>query len=818
MKLFTILYFVLTTLTFSQTSSLVGEIHNKQTGEGIPFVNIGVEGTYFGTSSNEHGKFKLTLKNGSHNLIISCVGYGTHKISVTVPNENGILINLEPIPIELPEVIVTADENPAYSIIRKAIADKERNKKGLLNYYYDFYSKSVLKSGKEIMLIEEDVGEGLKTLPDDVKEHKTLLFKTKNIAKADFQKFDLNILVKKVIDFTNDSLSLGLFVLHLPIAKLAFDYYDYRLIGVQQSGKHNYYKIKVIPLSKIRPSLKGEILIDDSSYALTGLNLTLENRNLIPFTKFKMSIIQNLINYKNYWLPKYYNVDVEFSSNYYNLISLDSLNTTYIKVFNNFATNVNKNDSLLKNINGLVSLDSLITAYKKVHNDYSDSLMQNLIRLADTTFSIKPKIITQSEMDSIRLYPLSLAEKKAYQNIDSTKDIVSSLKLGGIGGEYIKHTDFKKMDEEQNKGNQKFGVGKLFKYANIQNNRVDGILLGLRYSNWISDVLNISLRTGYTLARKDVKTNLSFYVPIKHSFIDGIELTGNYGTKPLNVFSPYSDLWNSIAVTLGFEDQFNYLFSKGGTLSVKKYLGKNISAELGFTIESQKSVNAIKYYSIFSSKRNVRLNPEIMDGADNRIVLNFESGSSPFKTSFTTTSGFISQIEFSSKLFGSKFNYTRINAAYQFHIKPFYDELFFSPYLGVYIEASAVLGSFGPQHLYTPQTALGVYSPFGTFKALHPYQLIGDKSIAVHLEYDWRKTFFDMLGIYFPVAWNIELTTGVNGLRIWNNSGYLSNINSNKYYWEIYGGISGILGIININAAYNSFKNVVVRFEFSKFF
>ena len=86
------------------------------------------------------------------------------------------------------------------------------------------------------------------------------------------------------------------------------------------------------------------------------------------------------------------------------------------------------------------------------------------------------------------------------------------------------------------------------------------------------------------------------------------------------------------------------------------------------------------------------------------------------------------------------------------------------------------------------------------------------------MEHNWRKTFFDMLGIYFPVSWNIELTTGVNGLRIWNNSGYLSNITSNKYYWEIYGGISGILGIININAAYNSFKNVVVRFEFSKFF
>ena len=75
-----------------------------------------------------------------------------------------------------------------------------------------------------------------------------------------------------------------------------------------------------------------------------------------------------------------------------------------------------------------------------------------------------------------------------------------------------------------------------------------------------------------------------------------------------------------------------------------------------------------------------------------------------------------------------------------------------------------------------------------------------------------------MLGIYFPIAWNLELTTGVNGLKIWNDSGYLKEINSNDYYWEVYGGISGILGVININVAYNRLKDTAVRFGFSRFF
>ena len=788
MKLFATLFLVLTSVSFSQSTSLTGKIRNQKTGLSVPYVNIGVEGTYYGTSSNEQGEFKLTLKKGTHHLIISCVGYETKKIIVAVPNKKEINIEIKPIIIELPEVIVNAEENPAYAIIRKAIANKEKNKEGLLNYHYNFYSKNILKSGKDIVFIEEDIGEGFNDLSSNAVELKTEMLHTENISGKTFQQTDFNFFEKNIIDFTEDSLKLGKFVFHLPLSKFAFDYYDYKLLGLLQSGKHVFYQIEVIPLSKIRPTFKGEILIDDSSYALTGLDLMLINRNLMPFTNFKMSIIQNLINYKNYWLPKYYKIDITYDINYYYLIRLDSAITSYIKVFNNHLINVNKNDSLLQNIN----------------------------QLSDSTFNSEPEIITKNVMDSLRLYPLSPDETKAYQNIDSTKKIVSSLKLGGVGGKFIKNTDF---ERNHKKTNGKFTIGAVFKYINLQNNRVDGITAGLKHSGWISDkVASYSVQAGYALAREDINANFSLNVPIKNSFFNGIELSGNYATRPVNVFSHYPDFWNSAAVTLGFEDHFNYLHSTGGSLAVKKTLGKHTYAKLGFTIESQKSIDAIKYYSIFNSNRNVRINPQIINGMDNRIVLNFNSGKSPYKMNFMTADGFTSQVELSSKLFGSNFNYTRINVAYQFYIKTMYDELFFSPYLGIFIEASGIFGSYGLQHLYTPQTALGIFSPFGTFKGLAPYQFVGDKSIAIHLEHNWRKTFFDMLGIYFPVAWNLEFTTGINGLGIWNDSNFLINRNTDKYYWEVYAGISGILGIINVNAAYNSFKNTVVRFGFSKIF
>lgn len=787
MKLFLILFFTFTSFLFAQKTNLTGKIYNLQTRRPIPFVNVGIQGTYFGTSSNEYGNFKLVLSNGSYNLIVSCVGFESTIIKVSIPNENEISINLKPIPIELPEVVIDADENPAYTIIRKAIANKKKNKLGLKNYNYDFYSKNIFKSGEEIVFIEEDVGEGFKILPNDVKELKTELSKTKNISKQTFQNSDLNFFEKEIIDFTDDSLTLGKFVFHLPISKFAFDYYDYLLLGVQQSNNHNFYQIKVIPYSKIRPTFRGEILIDDSSYALAGLNLTLENRNLMPFTDFKMSIIQNLINYKNYWLPKYYNIDIETNINYYHLIKLDSAITSFVKVFNNYKINLNKDDPLLKNIN----------------------------QIGDTTIHFDSKLITKTEMDSLRLYPLLLRETKAYEEIDSTKRIVSSLKLGGIGGEYIKSN----IENPKAEPDTSFNILNVFKYLDFQNNRVDGIMLGLKHSDWVNKSLfNYSTNIGYSFSRKDIESNLSLFFPVKNSFVNALEFNANYSTLPIISLTQYSEFFNAISVSLGFEDQFNYYFSRGLSVGAIKNITKKTNVKFSLNIESQRSITEKKYYSIFNSNRKLRKNPKIIEGMDNCILLELNIGSSPYKFDVQTNDGFSSKIEYSSELIGSDFNYLKVSLGSQFFIRTFYDELFFSPYMAIFIEVNSVLGSFGPQHLTTPQTAMGVFSPLGTMKGILPYQFIGDKSISIHLEHNWRKTFFDMLGIYFPVAWNLELTTGISGLGIWNDSNYLNEIKSDDYYWEIYSGISGILGLLNINVAYNKLRDTVVRFGFSKFF
>lgn len=780
-QLIFILLFTTLINLLSQTNSLTGIVADQVTGKPIPFVNIGIKDSYFGTSSNENGEFRITLEKGSYILVISCIGYKTKLVYVKIPDQSELSVNLNPNVIELPEVIVDAEENPAYSIIRKAIENKEKNKAGLSNYYYNFYSKNILTSGRDIVFIEEDLGEGIKKLNKNAEEIKQKIYHTENISKKTFSSKDLNILENGIIDFTEDSLKLGDdFIFHLPLSKFAFKYYDYELVGIKQSDKQNFYQIKVIPYSKIRPTFAGEILIDDSSFALAGVDLTLISRNLLPFTNLKMSIIQNLIYQNNYWLPKYYNIVLETNMNYYHIFRLDSAITSYVKVFNNIKVNVDENSQLLKNIK----------------------------QIADTSFKNEPQFVSLNKMDSIRLYPLSLKEDDAYNKIDSNKTIVSSLQLGGIGGEYVKKAEQNRIDKDTSG----FNVFSTLKYLSFRNNRVDGISLGLRFSNFkLGKLFGFSAGTDYSFVRENMNSEFNFEFKPNDFIINKFSLFGYYKSKPAYVYTPYSQLFNTLSVLFGFEDQYDYYQSKGIGAYFQKELGGKTNIKLGLTFENQKSLKAKKYYSLFNSKQYLRPNLVTGKGNDNRFVFNINSGKSPYDIDFVQNTGFISQVEISSKFLGSDFNYTKINAAYQFYTNTFYDELLFSPYLGVFIEASTIFGDYKTQHLNTPQTAMGIFSPFGTFKGISPYQFISEKQLAVHIEHNWRKTFFDMLGIYFPVEWNLEFTVGASILSIWNDKILLEVQKRSQFYWETYAGISGILGLINVNAAYSKLDYIVIR-------
>ncbi len=98
---------------FSQTTGVIkGTITNKNTQALIPFANILVEGTDFGTSSDFDGNYRLEIPTGTYNLKVTVVGFQTdQKFNIELNSGNAQIINFELTEgTELTEFEVTYDK------------------------------------------------------------------------------------------------------------------------------------------------------------------------------------------------------------------------------------------------------------------------------------------------------------------------------------------------------------------------------------------------------------------------------------------------------------------------------------------------------------------------------------------------------------------------------------------------------------------------------------------------------------------------------------------------------------------------------------
>ncbi|WP_405563026.1 TonB-dependent receptor [Polaribacter sp. Asnod6-C07] len=91
-NLIIILFFLATNNIFSQT--ITGKITAKN-GDDIPFANIYLKKTKFGTSSNEKGFYELkNIEKGTYTLIVSSIGYKTKSLKITIKNNQKLIKNI----------------------------------------------------------------------------------------------------------------------------------------------------------------------------------------------------------------------------------------------------------------------------------------------------------------------------------------------------------------------------------------------------------------------------------------------------------------------------------------------------------------------------------------------------------------------------------------------------------------------------------------------------------------------------------------------------------------------------------------------------
>ena len=132
---------------FAQNATVYGVILDKEIGnEPLAFANVMIKGTQIGTTTDDNGKYSLSVKPGSYTLVIGFLGYDTKEIDFTVvANEKkNIDYILGTSGVQLKDVVITQtvskekestlllDQQKAVEI-KQSIGAQEMARKGVSN-------------------------------------------------------------------------------------------------------------------------------------------------------------------------------------------------------------------------------------------------------------------------------------------------------------------------------------------------------------------------------------------------------------------------------------------------------------------------------------------------------------------------------------------------------------------------------------------------------------------------------------------------------------------------------------------------------------
>jgi hypothetical protein len=130
---------------FGQYQTIVGKVYNKQENLPVPYANITITNSSFGTCSNMNGDFIFYFPDSLFdNLSVSCIGYETLYLALNDINfEDTLNIQLNPVVYNIKDIIITPGENDPTTILKRVIRKIDNNYSARLYYSEGFFRHKV---------------------------------------------------------------------------------------------------------------------------------------------------------------------------------------------------------------------------------------------------------------------------------------------------------------------------------------------------------------------------------------------------------------------------------------------------------------------------------------------------------------------------------------------------------------------------------------------------------------------------------------------------------------------------------------------------
>ncbi len=278
---FALLSFVI--YTSSDAQGVRGKVLSPQ-GEPLPFASIGLVGTSQGIASNIEGEYSFPLSPGRHRLRFQYLGYTPIDTTILVGNSFvNFNARMRPEVVALPEAIVSGSgEDPAYTIMRRAIAKAKYHSMQVDEYHAMVYVKGSGRLIKTPWLLRKKIN---KALAEDGIDS-TVAFTQESVSKLHYirpdQYRDTVISIRTSGDDNNTSPMNFIYSSFYepkvvagisPLAPEAFNHYRFQYLGYIEDKGHVVNKIKVTPKGRGDSVFEGVIYIVDQVWSIHSLDL-----------------------------------------------------------------------------------------------------------------------------------------------------------------------------------------------------------------------------------------------------------------------------------------------------------------------------------------------------------------------------------------------------------------------------------------------------------------------------------------------------------------------------------------------------------------
>ncbi|RMF01625.1 MAG: carboxypeptidase-like regulatory domain-containing protein, partial [Bacteroidetes bacterium] len=273
-------------LTFAQLLLAAGGIRGyvrDTEGEPLAYATIYVDEAGSGTVTNAEGYYEFRLLPGDYRVIFQHLGYETQVQRISVGESmKEVNIRLAPQTFELNTVeIIDGGENPAYTVMRKAIAKADYHRQQV-----DYYKAQVYIKGSGRLLGTPGIARKLLE-KEGVKADSSMAYTSESVSIIEYERpHTFRERVISVYSQGDDNESSPMAYINgsfynaeiaqaiSPLSPRAFAYYRFELAGFFQDRGYYVNKIKVTPRSRGDNVFEGFIYIVEDLWSIHSLKLT----------------------------------------------------------------------------------------------------------------------------------------------------------------------------------------------------------------------------------------------------------------------------------------------------------------------------------------------------------------------------------------------------------------------------------------------------------------------------------------------------------------------------------------------------------------